>query len=1218
MSGSANPIADLNDSLLGWASQTELKLAQVLADRDRVTGTGLKSDDIECIERFYGTFLSRQMSAGATIAGLVDVTPTVAVVTLVARAARMTDRSSFFDEYLHGLGLAPSDGLTGDLADVTVNLVRRVGLQVPDALEDPVLLLATHAGVTGNEVPGLLELLDILDGADRELTGPGIVDMLADGSYAEHLPTDDDDEDRPVTLLPVTADVAAAAPEILGDVLAGVIELRELTRTDPRGWRALLAGQDDRGRGILPVLLRGAVAAELRERPVGTPDRGSAVGVATREHTPRVIFDAHRGKVCLRLSEQVLPEGQDAEVQWRVSVEGTTRIYRTGRSWGETGGFSELLDLHVERQLREITVADITNDTTWVVPVVDSDDPVLVFSIKGQNLTDLASLHHPELIVVTPDDSRLVDVVTGADIPVISSGAVDGWAGWTARRVDTSQVASLQVLRPGQTPSPMHNVRCVDPRQRVMFRDPGAPVADLRSLGGLPIHSASLLAEFPPTVSGAEETWWLSISAYAGTGHAGDEVAPAEPLIIPAEGGVFDIFDPELYDAPWVGEYLVRLRGPRNESFRHEFAIVEGIDATTDIHGACRSVRIPATGGLSEASCTIRPGDKPFTAKPRTIHVAPDEAGGDAVITTDEGDAMPLRFTPPRLTFEVPLTTQPPMWRTTRFVCGARQFDAGGVLRIRATGELGDPKVTVRNHHGAPLRTVRLTAEDGRTYTAPMAQLAASTAVLPGGRMEFEWTDPRSDRRVSVNLALIDPAPHATGVTVGDGHLVFEGVSRDRALGAWVWPATAPWVFARTIPVTDGRTELPTDFIDAGELTVQLHSADPFSVLRAPIVPGTTALTASQPGHYTGSSEPLNELSAFLSGDSETAPTDASVMPVLWDFLAGFSPDTGVTSDPDSEAAVGAGQLRRAVSTALAANPAAALAGLSASLVPSEAQPGKVVVSGLVHGPFAAPAAEPDADDDGDPVEGEVAPAPETRDAAVAIHRTAWIGTLELLAQLPAVHAAVEDGEPRARLRTLLDRLAEVAGKRLVETLSTGRDATLDTACIDQSTVQIAQMDEAQQESLLKMFFAQAEIVPGPIMDDSARLLAVFETFNKRHELNALLADREMVTSAAALMKAMRGANRRLYSSARVRFDKLEGVDTDSGANTWALAPVVSLVFALAARMHAHGLMGKSKLLTAATPGWSRLADLTPDLVTGDLIAAEAMVLAVTNPGIGD
>ena len=74
---------------------------------------------------------------------------------------------------------------------------------------------------------------------------------------------------------------------------------------------------------------------------------------------------------------------------------------------------------------------------------------------------------------------------------------------------------------------------------------------------------------------------------------------------------------------------------------------------------------------------------------------------------------MPLRFIPPRLRFEVPLVTEPAMWRTTRLVCTPRQCDADGVVRIRATGELGTPTMTVRNHHGAPLRTVKLTTVDG-------------------------------------------------------------------------------------------------------------------------------------------------------------------------------------------------------------------------------------------------------------------------------------------------------------------------------------------------------------------------------------------------------------------------------------------------------------------------------------------------------------------------
>ena len=116
------------------------------------------------------------------------------------------------------------------------------------------------------------------------------------------------------------------------------------------------------------------MAAELRERPVGTQDRATAVGIATREAHPRLIIDAARRKVCLRLPEQILPEGAE-EIHWRVNLDGTTKIYRTGRPWGETGPFAESLDVAIERQVRELTVTDSTTGTTWVIPVVDSEDP---------------------------------------------------------------------------------------------------------------------------------------------------------------------------------------------------------------------------------------------------------------------------------------------------------------------------------------------------------------------------------------------------------------------------------------------------------------------------------------------------------------------------------------------------------------------------------------------------------------------------------------------------------------------------------------------------------------------------------------------------------------------------------------------------------------------------------------------------------------------------
>ncbi|WP_156231185.1 hypothetical protein [Corynebacterium occultum] len=1208
----------MTDSLLGWASQTELKLTQRLAEHPYFPETGFNTDELERLDRLFGTFLSRQVSAGANLADLLEITPAMTVCSLISRASRMLDRDAFFQEYLVGLGLVPQASWTEDVAVRVPELLTKAGLEVPGPA-DPVDLLAFHAGVTSSEVATLLSLLDQLP---PDTSGEAVTMILVDDSYLALIAEEDlEEEDQPA--LPLTAAVAMLAPARLAGLLDGVQELRRFSTTHPTSWL-------DRDRShlvpFLPELVAESVEAELRERPVGTPGRQHTVGVATRELRPRLILDIRRRKVCLRLPEQrVAPgtEGDGGEVSWRVSLEGTTRIFRTGRPWGEPT-YAAALDVAVEHQTREATVQDMTNGITWVVPLVDNEDPVLIFAANGQNLSDKVSLHHAELLVLTPADATLVDVVTGDEVPVIESFEVEGWNSWICRRLETSQVASLQVVRPGQSPSAMHQLRSIDPRQRVRFHHPAPALKDIRSTAGLEVYPESLVAEFPPTLSGSEEMWYLSISAYSGIGEAGEEVAEPEPLAVPAAGGVFHIFDPEAYEVPWVGEYLIRLRGPRNESFRHRYAIVEGMYTQTDIAGLCHSVRIPALGGLSEAQLTVGRGEKPFEVEPRRISVAPDEAGADFSIITEEGDQLPLRFTPPRLAFEVPLLSYPPMWRTTRLELGPRQFDPSGQLRIRGTGDMGNPRVSIINHHGSPLRSIKLESHDGGiTWTAPMAAIAASTAVLPSGRLQFEWTCLRSDKRVTVFLAAINNTPHASAVEVVEGKLSFSDLATDRQLAAWAWPETAPWAAARTIELEGPETPLPEALIDAGPLLVQLHTADPFTNLRPPLNPGVGALRAEQPGHFAEQSAALQELSAFLSGESEVPPSDPQVLPVLWDHIAAWADSDG------GEGIVNRGSIQ----AVLEAQPQAALAALSASLVPADKQPGRIIASGLVNITFGRAAAEPAGNSDeelaaavlGSDSAAEPVAAVDSAvgEGAADSHRAAWIGSLEMLGQLPelfvALEAESEAGDPReakAAVRAHLASLEKIAGKTLINTLGTGRDSTLDSACIDQSTVMIAQMEKSQQETLLQMFFANADIVPGPIMADSPRLLAVFETFKKREQLIELLTSEGLIKPAVSLLRALRSANRSLYSAARIRFDKLDGVNTEDRSNAWALAPVVSLVFALSARMHAHGLMGKSRTLDKAARGWAQLADLVPDLVTGDLISAEAMVLAAKYPGI--
>ena len=1121
------PFADLNDSLLGWASEQELKASGRNADKAYFPAQNLTADELERVERLFGIFLARQVAAGADLGELMAATPALSAATLIARAGRAVSLEELPAEYLSGLGVEPTSEFVAVVTSRLDGALEAAGLERPEQM-GATEALVYQAGLHQGDIAPLMELLD--DG-DDDLSG-----------------------------LEYSGFLQEKAPERLSELVSGIERIREFSTKHPTSW--LDREPLDAAPG-LPRLVADAAIAELRERPVGTSNRLSAVGVALRELRPRLVFDDVRGRVCLRLPEQRV--GEDTpEVVWRVTQSGTTRVFRTGRPWGEPR-YAEALDIAVERQVREVTVADETNGIQWTVPVVAADDPLLVFSAGGQNLTDKPSLHHPGLIVLAPEDARLVDVVADADVATGEAMPVQGWQGWSARRVEATELASLQLVRPGETPSAMHPVRSVDVRHRVRFTHPGEPLKHVVTGSGLPVYSRSLLAEFFPTPSGREETWQLSISAYAGVGESAEEITEPEPLIVPAEGGVFEIFDPEAYDAAWVGEYLVRLRGPRNESFRHRYAIVEGMGVEPEIEGAPASVRIPTQAGLSTARLAVTRGEKDFEVSPRRIEVAADAAAAEFAVTTEDGDQLPLRFRPPALKFQLPLTSYPPAWRTSRLFLGPRRIDPQGRVRVRTPEGIERPRLSVRNQHGSPVRTLSLEAEDAVTSSAPAEQLAKAAAVLPQGRIEVEWTDPAAGARVSVTLAAISSQPHASAVTIEDGELVAIDMPAGRSLSAWLWPRTAPWAGATTIDVASERTPLPEHLVGAGDLTVQFFSRDRFTVLRAPEQPGPDALVAKQPGYFaTPGSEALTGLAAFFAGEAEEPPASSEVLPIIWSHF-------------------GASERERDVAQRVfAADPTAALVALADSLVPANKQPGRMIQSGLVQFPFGA--AERPA---------------ETSD---------WIASLVVLG---AIGEEIDNDPDPARLRALMAEARGHAGQQLVDILRTGQDRTLDTACVDASTVRIAHMNQAQQQQLIDMFFSRAEIVPGQIMEDSSRLMAVFEAFKRRSELNALVATEGLIKPVVSLLRALRKANRALYSAARIRFDKIDGVDTEDPDNAWALAPVVSMVFALTARMHAHGMLGKSNVLDSAAEGWSQLADLVPDLVTSDLVSAEALILAV-------
>ncbi|MGP5929126.1 hypothetical protein [Corynebacterium glyciniphilum] len=1167
------PIADLSDNLLAWASSTEIdlsrRLGELSGDPAVFVDLDITGDELERITIFFGEFLSRQIRAGADEDALLRTCPALTATTLLFRAARLNVVGELESEFWTGLGLEPTDPRVAliDYAEI----LTRAGLDSMDAAAagsdgDKGRLFA-HVGIATDWVPELIELIDT-----RRLAGDALPTPAEEAAAVVAVLAEESLQAGPL---------CAALPDLAVRLITPVVRVVQLAAEHPDHWVNSLADAGEEAQ-VAPLVLEDVIE-ELRERPAGTTARRHRVGVGTREDRPRLAIDLARQRVILRLPEQPLESVRGAgderddsdaavgEVRWHVDVDGRPAGFRTRRSDAPGRPVTETLDLPVRRPVREIGVRDLTHGESWVLPVVDDADPVMVFTRRGKELTDRVSLHHSRVLVVCPEDSTAVDPVADRELPVLGEWQVKAWDGWVIRDLDLSAATALHVDRPGVARPPMGTVRCVDARQRVWFREPENVLPAIRTLGGLPVHASSLQAVFPATVSGAAEIWFLSVSSWAGPDETGEEVTEEEPLEVPAEGGMFDVFDPEAYETPWVGEYLVRLRGPRNESFRHEFAIVEGLDIE-----APASPRLGLAAGLTPVSVSLFPGEKQLFI-PKSVDITAEEKSVQVIAETDAGDALPLVVEPPRLRFQLPLIGEDPMWRTESLVAPAVEINSATRFRIRPGMPVESPRLVIRDRHGAPVRTLRLGTVDQVTWSVSLSSVRASLPQLTEGSCELEFV--ADGRSHSVRLVTMRPAEKRTlnySEPTSDGSLATLTVEPKTDSPAWVWPLTAPWMSARVLSFTKGVAELPEELTDAGALSVQFYNRDRFSPLHPAASPGPGALRVDIPGHARpDDGGPWTQLSAYLAGASDELPEDTDVLTVLWDVLAGW-----LTGEATADASA-------AMHAALARHPREALRAMSRSLVPSTDRPAQFILSGLVHASLRSSTP--------DPRPG-----------------VAWIAALEILGELAAT-----DDEDTASRREIGRRLSAIGGLPLSQTVETGRDATLETSCIDATTVQIAQLSPEQQDAVLSTFFAGSQVVPGALSEENSRLIAVFETFRHREELGQVLADPGLLRVALALLRRIRQTNRQLYTSARVRFDKLDNVDTDNPDNRWALTPVISMILAIAARMHAHGRLGSTGQLSSAYPGWAEIARIVPDLVTGDLVAADAMVLGVFGPDEG-
>ena len=271
----------------------------------------------------------------------------------------------------------------------------------------------------------------------------------------------------------------------------------------------------------------------------------------------------------------------------------------------------------------------------------------------------------------------------------------------------------------------------------------------------------------------------------------------------------------------------------------------------------------------------------------------------------------------------------------------------------------------------------------------------------------------------------------------------------------------------------------------------------------------------------------------------------------------------------------------------LTADPRTGLAALNGSAIRLDDQPGMVVSSGLVLGDFT-----------------EKTPTPGRR-------RVPWLGAMAAMADLADPSSSI------AKQQEQIDHLRRAGGEALIRALATGQDTTLESACIDKSSVQITALPEPQANAILAQVFDVHRMVPGPLTDDDARFTAIHEVVANRAEIVDAGIMPGLAAASRALFQAVSRTSPKLRKAVNVRFHKLDGIDADDPSLHWTLVPGTSLLIAVAARALARQKAANpdvdDTVVRSLIPLWAQLADMVPTLVMGDLLIADALVTHAIN-----
>ncbi|MFL1376684.1 hypothetical protein [Nocardiopsis protaetiae] len=487
------------------------------------------------------------------------------------------------------------------------------------------------------------------------------------------------------------------------------------------------------------------------------------------------------------------------------------------------------------------------------VPIINEDDPVLVFTRQGRHIAHAKGITPRTLWLLHPADA--LEVSAKATV-LVREDLSAHWHGW-----QLSQVEFPPGSRFRSGPGPFHLIASASAPDPVLSRETVLPGVTDRT--GAPVHSERPTVTAPP---GEGPAWTLDVFI------EGEGRSPLTSRPLPA-GEAAD---------PWAGipvlqagSFILRAHcsGRQGRKWERRVVLVEGLAVAHTPWS-----RLPLEHGWEpgESRISVSQGAwfRPSAAKVR--YGAHDEVAEVTVIGGPR--RIPIRVEAPR--FEIRLTTRG--GDAVRSPAGTaltpEEVRTSGDLEVRSSlgGDPGDLLLRLRSDEGDLIQqeSPRVRGDAARFPLPRFADMAhahqqAFLELCSGGR--------------SHTIARIRPEPLADEAVFDDDDAIrFNGLSPNRAFLAALYQENAPWRPPVVFPVRDGRIPMDHHFEIGGPVRILLREDDPWAA--APEFPpwprssDGTLLRCLMPGRpNSGDDAAEDRLCAYLNGRSTVSPDDELV-----------------------------------------------------------------------------------------------------------------------------------------------------------------------------------------------------------------------------------------------------------------------------------------------------------------------------------------------------